>query len=653
MATRTNCVEYVGTNRDTTLSASTVEEQTITVDIPENSSRTFLSVFMEVYCSENNASTSSRGSMTARMLGVGIDAVADSDVTVTDTIADSTDQGAFCFSRDITSYFTTNFTGTSHTVGLRFSFTQSGANALTVINVSMRLVVTYQYDDASQTTRIRTVRIPLQSKFGACGTSEEEIYSNGTTSSSGTTSQIPDLSSFLPEASKTYKDIFFDVEWFDAYVGTTDQVVSLKTASDATYNPGTYEKANNTPVRHHLFWKRTDLATNAVQAFKFWATSAVHYHPVVVLTVTYTYDHDSSTDLISSTLIPFETESYRYSGGSTEPLVRALEIWVEEPATITLLHSAVVAHEATSGTSLASVSMRGGSSSYSTYTVGGLGTPDSGNYCFCHRVDSGGLGGLTLARGKNVFTYNRYHSADLVSHTSYLILNYKHGKPSSGSGVANHTIKRLVKGDAADVVTDLFTSQAEAIPETSYWLSGYGLRYMQCYVASATATIKMDILRTTGDNPDAGSSEAFFVRVATMGTRMGVIEYVMGLGHMFYRFGSDPTLKRFNPETARSWRFHTPVGATNTQLQAWATYHSITFDKTSAVTGSGGGTVNWRLCYNGASSYLLQPGEKVASGTRSGNGNVTLTWYDDTESMFVEAYEDSSHVGRSYNFTMA
>ena len=34
-------------------------------------------------------------------------------------------------------------------------------------------------------------------------------------------------------------------------------------------------------------------------------------------------------------------------------------------------------------------------------------------------------------------------------------------------------------------------------------------------------------------------------------------------------------------------------------------------------------------------------------GSRSGNGSFSFTWYDNTEPMYVDAYEDSTHLGRS------
>lgn len=647
MATRSNTVEYVGTMRNTTLAAGATEEQAVTVVIAETGSRAFTSVFMEVYADENNASTTSRGSITARMLGVGIDAVADSDVTVTDTITDTGDQGSFVFKRDLTSYFTTNYTGTSHAVGLRFSFTQTGTNALTVINVAMRLVVSYTYDDASETTRTKTVRIPLQSYLTALATTETEIKSNGT--SAGGSSQIPDLSTFLPEATKSYKDIFFDIEWNDNISATTNQTVSLRTGTDTTYTGGVLEKANNAGLHHHWFWKRTDLATNAATSFKMWATTAAHHHPAVMLVVTYTYDHSNAADQIASVLIPMTAAWGNASPAATAAVaVRYFaEVWVEEPATITLLHSGVVFNLCYTS-SVVSPTIWAGSAGTTAYTSG-YGSVSAGSHHLIHRVDSGGLTGLTLARGANVIEFNVYGNAAFIFTTAYLVLNYTHGKPTNGSGEANHTIKRLAIGDAADSANLTIASQAEAIPEAAYWLNGYGARIEYCY-STVGGLLSLEMIRAGGDAPSGGRFSAAGCCRNGEAAEQGSVAVNLALADWFMRFAADPELGRLNPETARTW-YVCSTTANNYQVETWLTYHTVTFTKTHAITGSAAGTVTLAVHYNGAASYMLGPSEKVATASRSGNGNVDTTWYDNTSNMIVEAVEDSTHVGRSYTYT--
>jgi hypothetical protein len=95
------------------------------------------------------------------------------------------------------------------------------------------------------------------------------------------------------------------------------------------------------------------------------------------------------------------------------------------------------------------------------------------------------------------------------------------------------------------------------------------------------------------------------------------------------------------------------VASENVQVETWLSYHAITFTKTSTISGSGGASVALNLHYDGAQSYILNPGEKVATASRTGNGTVAVSWYDDTENYYLAAREDATHVGRSNTFTFA
>jgi uncharacterized protein YodC (DUF2158 family) len=42
-------------------------------------------------------------------------------------------------------------------------------------------------------------------------------------------------------------------------------------------------------------------------------------------------------------------------------------------------------------------------------------------------------------------------------------------------------------------------------------------------------------------------------------------------------------------------------------------------------------------------------GEKILETSRTGDGSYSVTWYDGTETLYTEAYESSTKVGRSDN----
>jgi hypothetical protein len=159
MAIRTKTIEYAFPLDTTsvTTGVSRALAQIAALVISETTSRTFRSVILEVFLTESGTVAAS---LTAILLGIQLGAVAFSDATVTQTIANSGENQSFLFTRDVTSYFVTNYTGTTMTCNARVT-----ATGVTTINCSAKLIIKYEYDDAA-TTQIKTVKIPIDGNIG-------------------------------------------------------------------------------------------------------------------------------------------------------------------------------------------------------------------------------------------------------------------------------------------------------------------------------------------------------------------------------------------------------------------------------------------------------------------------------------------------------
>ena len=201
MTIRTKTIEYAFPASEASVAAAGARAfTTLTIYIPETSSRTFRSCFVICYVQDNVTTAASPVSwrIQARLAAIALDTTGDG-ATVTDTITNSGEQCSWIFTRDVTSLFTANFgAGTSQTFDVTLTIATSST-----INASCKVVITYDYDD-SATTRVKTVKIPIESAIGARTTSLVQIGSN----------QIPNLSTFCPEASKTFRDIFFEIYEF-------------------------------------------------------------------------------------------------------------------------------------------------------------------------------------------------------------------------------------------------------------------------------------------------------------------------------------------------------------------------------------------------------------------------------------------------------
>jgi hypothetical protein len=115
---------------------------------------------------------------------------------------------------------------------------------------------------------------------------------------------------------------------------------------------------------------------------------------------------------------------------------------------------------------------------------------------------------------------------------------------------------------------------------------------------------------------------------------------------LFSRWSNDPQSARMSLTASRRIHFNSSSTVCNWSAAYWLTYHAITFSATGTISGSNGGTVNVYL-------HDATSGELLASGSRSGNGSYTLTWFDSVNNYFVDAREDATHLGRSDNAVLA
>jgi hypothetical protein len=259
------------------------------------------------------------------------------------------------------------------------------------------------------------------------------------------------------------------------------------------------------------------------------------------------------------------------------------------------------------------------------------------------RLDSA----FTLARGSNTLNCDVYRSdtADFgLAISGFLIVNYTSAKPTQGYGAANHTVKWNAgfTFDGATATNRRTSAFAVAIPESEYFINSYG-----CHLANVTNTttqfsglaILMEKTNAAGEwltvDSVAGHTDA----------EKGLHQHFAGIRDEMYRYPGDPWPGRLDPEgTRRWWVSYSNAGTGFMYLDLWITYHTITFTVSGSITGSSGGTVNigvWRMTNE----------ELAGTTSRSGNGSYSFTWYDNTETLFAEARESATLIGRSDNGT--
>lgn len=651
MAQRLKTVEYAFDFNSASVATAVARTFTgKTIFVPETNSRTIRSAILEFTCFD---SATVAASVTAVALACQIDAVAVSTATVTQTITNSGENQSFVFTKDVRAYFVTNFTGSAHTVTPSITVT-----GIATQNASCKLILTYEYDDTAASTRVKTVKIPIDGATTNLTTTFANV--------GGVASQIPALDTFLPEASKVYRDIHFT--WI-THTGTTAAAASTL---DISYDGGATTVSDLThaaTLNSDVFYMRVDnltatLNTAAAQTIQAKVTSTTGKPcPCLCgyLTVTYEYDHDASTRIMNSIQVPTMDENALSGGTTTADKSRwTREISIQEPGTITLVQSGILATFI--GSAAITLDLRVGSQASRTFAHAA--TARSGSVSAMRRIDSGsagGVAGMTLARGFNSIVVDWFATTSSLggvpsNMSGLLFLNYTSDKHSLGDGVHNHTTAWCVTpystGFAAATSNRVQVTPATTpvIPETEFWLAGMGYNIWLMPHGTTSGNIGMGMLCEVQSTESEGAGwRSLYSAMYESDAEIAPSLMFARARDDFRRWPADSDSNRLDPELSRSFRYDNNTAVSTTAGVIWQswnllTYHAITYSIGGSVTGGGAGTTT-------VSAYRASDGLLIDSIpiTANPSGAYSFTWYDNTQPVFVEARLDGTHIGRSDN----
>ncbi len=636
MAIRIKTVEYVFPMDTTALATATRRDQAaITIYIPENTSRTFRSVRIQVSYRDN---VTTAASLTSPLIGVKLGAAAFSDATLGNPTANSGESQQFLFERDVTSYFNTNFgSGTSQTCQVGTQHTGT-----TVVNICIKLFITYEWDDTSQTTRIKTVRIPIESTTGALTATLANVG----------TSQIPALDTDLPEASKTYRQIWVEAYYNEYTAGTTnDANLGISVGGAAEQTTAVHESSLASSCAGFAIFNQgaapswsTASAQNIQARASTITTASTFNHVAFVLCVTYEYNHSTSTRFRQSLVLPLgimDLPGATVAGDSSQI---EKELLIPEPGTITLKQSGAVISYAATGAINPNVSFGGQTARAYTDTA----LAYCGTTFLCQRVDSGSAqgAGITLARGANSWRWAVFiGTAGFTpgNMTGWLYLNYDSDKALAGDGAHNQSrLFSIQDSQASGTISTVTAAQFMRIPETKWWRNGLGVL---CNNWGSTASPQYWLLAVEMLSGEASRQDfqelgkGWFTHDGEVGWYPLIVDAQDEAKGKLQRFDADPDASRVALEGSRRWKIAVAQASTR-PLSAWLTYHSVPFEVSGVVSNSAGGTVTLEV-------RRKSDGLKLGSTTRSGDGSYAIKVYDPTATVFVDAVENSSHLGRS------
>ena len=630
MATRSKTVEFAYNVNTATLAANTKRTFTgQTIFLPE-SGKVFKSVTMIATWGDDATAATSP---TNWILGIKLGGATESTATVTDTMTNSGEAWTVRYRRDVTAYFTSNWSGTS------MAWEASVQQAVSATqNHSVKLIITYEYDDTSS-THIKTVRVPIETTRSLLTTSYQTI---------GGSTAIPAFKgSFLPEASKTVRQCFVELFGNTADITTaTDWIATARVNGSNTYN----------------FWDNESALLSGRWAYGIiditgeTGTSAVSLEAVVagitsrldnlggVITITYEFDPSSTTTVFNSLMLgAVDTAGQMGGTGATDEDQWARTVYIDEPGTITMQPSGLVLLFNDSGGLTFNVAV--GTQTDTAYTATAAGA-QAGQYSLVHRIDAAGAkgtAGMTLVRGENNYSI-QFRSATASAGwnlSGFMILNYTSDKATAGVGAHSQSRYFHLADTAADAtvrqVNDVTTV---TIPETDYWLVGAMVDIDLMVTALASGSVVLQFERTSGLG-----WEPAYIGSWRSDNELQLMTPFGAARSAFKRWPGDPDDSRADIETARDWRIDVqPTSYASWGI--WATWHAHTWTiagTVSGYTGDGSGlTVN---------IHRASTGELVKQVTTTAGGSFTTPWGDDVEPLYVEVYQDATHVGRSSNST--
>ena len=638
MAIGSNCATWVYATDTTARAAAAASNFTgVTVDIPEATTRNFLSAIVFAGWRDNGAAAASA---TAVTIGIGFDGGAVNDAAVTETITETGEHMSPRASRDVTSLFTSNFTGASHTVELRVTVSTQSRN-----NTWAILAVSYTFDDSAQDTRVKTVFIPIGSPLSRLTNTLTEVGNS-------MTNQIPLLDTWCPEASKSFKNIAIVARGEEGTDGAaTDYSYGFRIDAGGTeHTTATIEQALISNTLFQYSYVANSMATNAAHALYMRVASGISngwLHPAIFMVVTYTYSHTNSTTIMNSLRIPLGTPLLM-SFDTGDKARFEVDVWVEEPTTITIRQSGVELHwqSFNAGTFYTGPAVGVGTQTVSTYTHTAPNAASCSPICVMHRFGEGAQGGsgVTLARGKNTIYVDVYRtnssSNRTIGLTGVMYLNYTSGKATGGANTHNHTLQLMHTPYTADAQQLEVTPTAIAIPETNYWINGFGLECALMGAFTGDTGYSLHAERAAGEGQGAGWLPVGFYHGDNSGEHISF--YVWhNLAPYFDRWNADTDANRLGIETSRKYAWY-QVSTIWFQATYLLTYHAITFAKTGTITGNttaaGSLTVRW---------FNVSEGLYLGTCTPAGDGTFTFTWFDDTSTYIATCDDPAGGSGAS------
>lgn len=696
MATSLKTVEYVFPALASMTNNTLTTLTQITLYLPETGTKTFRSVVAKV--TMDDIVTATGGSWTTKTMNLRLGAASYTSIANANTLTGGGENASLYLAADFTSHFTTNWSGTSMTCDFQLQVNQSAGTTTGMVNVCVTLEVTYEYDDTS-TTQVKTVLIPL------------DMPATTLPTSATTYDTIPALTTYLPEANKTIRQIAAFVQGNENNASTTDSTITLRIGS-ASVTTGNHEHALQSDRFIRYVWDVTSAYPDTAATQTWQPTTSVttrYHHMQAWLMVTYEFKANVTTTTLTEDLDSSETGVDVTSAAAlgSAPFVICIED--EEMLVTSIASNTLTVTRGFNGSTAASHSngatvnpramqslqlplqvdspMGGTASTDHQRATRELFIQEPGRinrhkvafYCFWTQIAA--IGGLNMRIGTGSFVAYTDVAAVTCGSNAAMIRNDSAFTLARGRNSMNFDCYRTDTADFGWSVGGFFiVNYSSNVSAKGFSAHNHTVKWgLQqngtaasafVYTTSAIAPVipesdyyinalGLELVQLPSSTAN-GNMVVFVERLSAEGGQQWESAYLDALqtdpetgAYLFYA-QIKSLFKRWpnDPGADRmdletSRRWRVHYGGL-TNVSGW---HSLGILMTyHSITYTVSGTVSG----SGAGTVDLNlcrasSGERVLSTSRSGNGAFSFTWFDNTEQVFVEAREGASYLGRSDN----
>lgn len=529
---------------------------------------------------------------------------------------------------DATELFKSSFTGSSQTFDVRLSMANLGSTANFIGElpiVTGELYVTYGADE--QDNRIKSVIIPL---------SPNDNTNLTTTLVSQGTNQLPDLATYLPEASKTIRNFYIVVSGNDTINTNITTEYRIKVGSSpAKYSFG-YTSGGVSANSFRMMYVDNNISTGSTQDIQLALTSRHNSYSnfTMYAVVTYEYDAATTTRVINSLILPFETSSsYLPQDDEVYPEKIRKTFSIQEPGTINNTHVGIfVSLTDTNSPQLKIKDLS--ESSYKILVFSGA-SVSVGSYRYGYVLPT-----YTLARGDNtvgVDMLGEWNTSlpSCFRTCGYFVVNYHSDVASSGMENHNKTVCCLLHRQNGNSLRNYIFNPLSN-PFTNWYINSIGFlgEFYTLTASSIAIGIENKFIydNKSLSNPKVSLGVGGYVQEAAETTSF---DYITSDNDMVKKYPGDLHDHRVVDLFDSNARFFVDNGILPTigGLQTIAVCHEITYTINGTVAGYSGDGSGLEVYFYTQSKDLLF---KV---TTTIGGNFTATWYDNTKQIYCYVYD--------------